>query len=533
MADTGSKAAGERRSMKGIIAVIVVVVIVIAAVGIYALVSTKKAHVTDVYFYNWWATEGKIALQKEAASFHSAYPSYAEVSELKAGAGGTAAKGAILSLIKAGTPPNTFQTHFGPEMISYIEAAPNGASSFTDMTPVAQSMGLTSSAVPSVLLAGTFNGTMFSLPVDTHRGAQLYFNPQLLRAHNLPIPTTLTQLINDSVALHNDGVTAWMIPGNDGGWDQLNVWEDIFLSLAGPTMYDELMYGTINMSSPAVQSYISQTNSIFLQFEGYNYAGASTMTWTQGIPKIVGQDAGFQVNGNWYVNYAYDYLNVTTYPAIAPYTSWTNISLMAEPFPGTSSLYALVIDSVAVPAGPTAAAGLVFAKYFASFQGQMVFTKWKAVTFYNNITNDYFNTPDQWYDYQSLLHTAPTNFVYQLSDGGLFDDVFATLDSGLTALSQSGPSGLASWNSTLMSGIATEKAEWLTANSLGYGFMGTPLSPFGGYMPPWVKVSSAASHTAGKTQVHASKPVLVYVPPLSYLSNMKIAALFVYPARFR
>lgn len=483
------------KGLKALVAVIIVVA-VIGSVVAYTVVNNNK-HVTDIYFYNWWATDGKIALTKTASAFHSSNPGYLEVSTLKPGAGGIAARFAILNLIQSGHAPNTFQANFGSDMISYVEAAPHGAKTFVNMTPVAQSMGLMTNAVKSVIEAGMYNGTMFSLPVDTHRASMLYFNPQILKANNLPIPTTLIQLINDTAILKAKGIP-WMVPGNDNGWDQLNLWESIFLSIAGPKLYDEIPYGTLNLQNATIQSYIYKTNQIMLNFTGDNYQGASTLTWSEAIPHVVGGQAAFQVNGNFYANYAYDYLNTTTYPAIAPYTNWTNVTLMEEPFPGTSNDYNLVIDSVAVPTGASSHSGLLFAKYFSSYAGQKIFTKWKAVTFYNNVTTDYFNTPSQWYDYNALLSTPSTNFVMSFP-GGLFPSVFGALDISFTALTQVGASGISAWNSTFATQMANEKSQWLTANSIGLGFWGTLANPLGGYLPPWINTTAAAtSHALSK-----------------------------------
>ncbi len=512
MTADGSSSFAKKKKGKVMWAIIAVVVAaaLIGSVVAYTVYNNSQNKVSNIYFYNWWATDGKVALTKTVAAFHSKYPQYQEVSTLKPGAGGIAARLAILDLIQSGQAPNTFQANFGSDMISYAEAAPHGLNSFVNMTPVAQSMGLMTSAVPSIIDAGMYNGTMLSLPVDTHRASMLYFNPQVLRAHNLPIPTNLTQLLNETATLKAAGLTPWMVPGNDNGWDQLNLWESIFLSLAGPQLYDQIPYGTLNLTNPTVQNYIYQTNQILLQFtsNNYNYVGASTLTWSEAISHVVNGQAAFQVNGNFYVNYAYDYLNTTTYPAIAPYTSWTNVTLMEMPFPGTSNYYNLVIDSVAVPTGASSQSGLLFAKYFSSFAGQQIFTKWKAVTFYNNVTKNYYNDPAQWSDYQALLSTPSNDFVMSFP-GGLFPSVFSAVDTAFTGLTQGGASDLSTWNTTFATQMSSEKSQWLTANRMGLGFWGTLSSPLGGYLPPWVNATAAVSHrtAASSSSVQGATPI--------------------------
>nr|MCG2874876.1 carbohydrate ABC transporter substrate-binding protein [Acidilobus sp.] len=267
---------------------------------------------------------------------------------------------------------------------------------FVNFTPIAIKMGLWTGAVTEVLLAGTFNGSMLSMPVNVHRGDLLYINIKLLREYNLPLPTNLSTLIYDTVQLAQHGVYPWMVPGADGGWDQLNLWQDIFLSLAiqeyglagGARLYNELAYGTINLANTSIQQLINETDELFLNFTSYDYPGWQSLTWTQGLSDLIEGKVAFQANGDWLTNYAYDFYNVTTYPAVEPYISWPNVTVVVEPFPGTNGTYALVIDSIGVPQPyPTTEVGIRLAEFWASYLGQEVWTKWKATTFWKNATD--------------------------------------------------------------------------------------------------------------------------------------------------
>ncbi|TRM74083.1 ABC transporter substrate-binding protein, partial [Sulfolobus sp. A20-N-F8] len=406
----------------------------------------------NIVFYNWLGSVNQDAFNSFIPYFEKLYPNYMFQSYLVPGAGGVNAKYAILALIEAGKPPTTFQTHYGPEMISYVEAAPNGSYNFVNMTPIAQNMGLFKYVVPSVLEAGAYNGTLFSLPIDAGEGGLLYVNIKLLREYNLPLPTNLSALTYDTIQLYNHGIHPWIIPGGDGGWDQLNLWENIFLALGGPRLYNEMTYGTINFNNITVQKIINQTNYLFLNYSSYNYPGWQPMQWTQGIALLIQGQTAFQTNGDWVTDYAYDFLNTTIYPATEPYISWPNVSVVVEPFPSTQNYFALVVDSVAVPKSPYQNAGITLAETWASYQGQELWTKWKMIGYYTNDT-DFYVTPAQWYNYERLLNTSPQDFVYQLSDGGVFDDVFAELDSGILTLAQVGNAGLSAWNSTLVSAM--------------------------------------------------------------------------------
>ncbi len=531
-----------RNRLTAIIA-IVVAIVVIAAVVVIVVEEKRPTTTTNnkVEFYTYWATTGKIALQKLAPEFHNA-TGLTLSPFVSPGAGGVNAKYAILSLIEAGDPPSTFQTHYGTEMLSYVEAAPNGTNAFVNMGPVAQKMNLTNNSFPEVIEAGSFNGVTLSLPVDLHQGAQLYFNPSVLSKYGQKVPTTLPQLVNVTKNLTADKQVAWIIPGADGGFDQLVLWGDILLSVAGSQLYDQFTYGIM---SPQLYKDINITNNYFSVFENASYSGEQSMTWTQGIPLVNSGAVAFQDQGNWETNYAYDYMNVTNYPYIAPYNSWTNITLMSNNFPGTSKYFEMISDSVAVPTGPTQTNGLTFAKYFASYTGQKIFTQWKAVTFYDNITTNYYNTPAQWYSYHQAKSTASNDWVYQLSDGGLFAGPLASAESAMSTFSEGFTAGghasaysgaVAALDTSLKSIVSTENSSWQAANSLGLGYMGSPGHAFGGYLPYWANtsanrtasssvvtdsgVSNAVSHNTQGTEY-------VYISPFSieYLENAVTNAL--------
>ena len=439
--------------------------------------------------------------------------------------------------MEAGKPPATFQNLVGTELLSYIESAPNGASSFVNQTSYLNSL---KNITPEILYASQFNGRAYEIPVDAHLGSVLYINIQLLNEYGLPIPRNLTTLITDTMSLKSHGINAWMIPGGDGGYDQSELWSGIFLALGGPRMTDMLNYGLLNLSNTNVQNVLYNTDKIYLELSNDSYAGEQSMTWTQGISDLASKDVAFQSDVDSATNYLFDYLNLTTYPATASYLGAPNVTVVAEPFPGTQDYWQVVSDSVAVPSGPTSINGELFAKYFSSFQGQLAFTKWKAVTYYDNITNNYYNTPYQWSAYGNLVNISANNFVIQPGLGGLFSSQTSSFDSGLISLQETGISDLSAWNSTLASIVASEKSDWLAANSIGLGYLGGPGHPFGGYLPTWANTTVNATNSVHLATENAPQPnsnvgqnlhkIYVYVSPFSliYLESMAMPATTIF-----
>jgi len=168
---------------------------------------------------------------------------------------------------------------------------------------------------------------------------------------------------------------------------------------------------------------------------------------------------------------------------VEPYISWSNVTVVAMPFPGTQNYFPLVMDAVAIPVGPQENQAIQFMNFWVSYAGQEIWTKWKAVTYYLNGT-DWYNTPQQWYMYKHLLSTSPNDFV--IDPLSLFADVDGQIYSALITLQEEGYSALPFWNSTFASAMHQEESEWLAAAKLGLGYLGFPGHPFGDYYPPWV-----------------------------------------------
>ena len=477
-------------SKKIVMAIVIVLVVVVA--GSIAGYELTKPKTKNVVLYTWWATEGKVALEKEIPAFESANPGYTVSLEITPGGGGDNSVATVLSLIRAGKAPDAFQAHMGPMMYSYVSADSQGLNGFVNWTSYYQT-NLSGKVIPAAFEAGAMNGVLLSMPVEVHTMGLLYMNDAVLHHYGLTPPTNVWQLQNDTNALVADGFdnstnAPWGISANEGGWAQLQLWENNFLGLAGTTLYNEFTYGTLNTSNPQVAHIINETNGLFINESKYDFPGWQTMSWTQMASELVDGHVAFLTAGDFVTNYMYDYYNTTSYPVESQYVNNTSTPVLVQSFPSTQNYFVVNLDSIGVPTGSSAAAGTVFVKYWTSPAGNKVWTQWKGLSYYKGITNDYYNTPEQWYMYNKLENTTnPADFVYALSDGGLFASPDTSLIGSLLSLQEaSNPTAkVSSWNSEISSQVTVEKSTWLSANSLGLGYLGFAGSPFGGYLPPW------------------------------------------------
>ncbi|TRN00963.1 sugar ABC transporter substrate-binding protein [Sulfolobus sp. E1] len=490
--------------------------------------SITSSQVVD--FINPWGAEDPVGLKWIQGNFSIYYPGFSVQYTSLPGASGVEERYVVINDIEAGKLQGAFWAHGGPEVLSYVELLPNPHDLY-NMTPLLQQEGAFQKGSLATMLAISYNGTIFGSPTNVHRAEELYFNPQILRKYNLPIPTNLSLLIYDTQQLEAHGITPWAVSGAEGGYEQLHLWFAIFLSVAaqyyGPAgaakLSNELMYGVLNLDNTTVQKIINQTDNIFVQFVS---PGAVIPSWQSqsiwsALALVIKGQAVFEAGRNWLAEYAAIWYNTTTYPATEPYLNWTNITLMALPFPGTQGVYVIDVDSVAIPTvnNPQEQAAINFVKFWSSYEGQKIWTYYKGVTFWDNAT-DYYATPMQWYDYQALFNTPIQNFTWAFADGTLFDDVFYFLISQELNLQEQGSSYIPTFNAALLKAENMTFHEWQIAAKDGFGFVGRPGQPFGNYLPPWVNPQTY-TYNSSYTPSFLLSPPKYMLPYLKMLTSLK------------
>lgn len=544
-----------RAISKTIIAVIIIVIVIAVAGGIGAYYSTLSSHPTStssssvfssslpstssslattssnvVDFINPWGAEDPVGLKWIQGNFSIYYAGYSVQYTSLPGASGVEERYVVINDIEAGKLQGAFWAHGGPEVLSYVELLPNPHDLY-NMTPLLAQEGLFQKGVKQALIAISYNGTIFGAPTNVHRAEELYFNPQILKEYNLPIPTNLSTLIYDTQQLEAHGIHPWAVSGAEGGYEQLHLWFAIFLSVASQyygyagaaKLSNELMYGVLNLDNTTIQKIINETDNIFVQFTGSNSvipSWQSQSIWSALALVIKGQ-AVFEAGGNWLAEYAAIWYNTTTYPAVEPYTKWNNITLMAMPFPGTQGIYVIDVDSLAIPTvnNPQEQAAINFVKFWTSYEGQKIWTYYKGVSIWANST-DYYATPMQWYDYQALLNTPLQNFTWAFADGTLFDDAFYYLISQELNLQEQGTSYIPTFNAALLKAENMTFHEWQVAAKDGFGFVGMKGEPFGDYLPPWINPSTY-SYNSTYTPSFLLSPPHYMLPYLKDLNQQK------------
>ena len=98
-------------------------VVVAAAVALIATSMPASQAAKQLEIFTWWASGGEAAgLKGMTDIFTKENPGVPFVNASVAGAAGVNAKGVLVSRMAAGDPPDTFQSHAGAELTSYVKA---------------------------------------------------------------------------------------------------------------------------------------------------------------------------------------------------------------------------------------------------------------------------------------------------------------------------------------------------------------------------------------------------------------------------
>lgn len=454
---------------------VVVIVIVVIAIAAYILTAPPAAPTPTptppkkMTFYTWWAGLERFAIDYLIGNFTKATGVDVEKTAVPGGAG-VNAKFAIIALIMAGKPPEAFQVHCGPEIISYFMAAPNKEKDFVDLTSVGGEINILATPVGQVCL---LSGKLYALPVNLHRANLILMNKEILDKYGITPPKTIDELVSACEKLKAAGVPCTVQAGADL-FTVLHFWEQIYLAVAGPKKFIQFMYGMLDPNDPSIK----QATDIFLKFVDTFPPDWMALDWTSAVDRVVKGQGAFHIDGDWAVGLifnVYPEVEMCSIDKITP-----TCKIIVAPFPGTQGIYNMVIDSVGVPAGPLKDLGVQFAKYFASRDGQKVFNPYKgSIAAYPDLPKDiYFIEVQKWEVDEYARSTAQ---VFSFTHGALFSDVWDKLLRAAVVLAQTKATEI--WYSTVKDALTLERQLWEQSGM----FIGTCQKPFGEVLPPWAK----------------------------------------------
>jgi glucose/mannose transport system substrate-binding protein len=293
----------------------------------------KKQAATNkqLEIFTWWASGGEAAgLKGMTDLFKKQNPHTKFINAAVAGAAGVNAKAVLVARMIAHNPPDSFQSHAGAELTSYVKAG-----QVEDLTFLYKKNGWYKVFPVGLIKAITVGGKIYSVPVNIHRANVLWWNPATLaKAGITAAPTTMAEFKADLAKFKAAGIDGIALAGN-GDWAIAHLFDQILLADLGTAKYVGLFNGKTSWTGPAVKTAATDLSEILA------YGNSSkTLDWPDAGNLVVKtHTAGFFVMGDW------------------ASAQWENDGFKPgtdykwAAFPGTQKNYMWLSDSFTLPKG--------------------------------------------------------------------------------------------------------------------------------------------------------------------------------------
>ena len=109
---------------------------------------------------------------------------------------------------------------------------------------------------------GTVDGELYGVWFKAANKSTIWYDVEALDAAGVTEPATWEELVTASQTISDSGVTPWSVAGADG-WTLTDWFENVYLSQAGPQMYDQLTNHEIPWTDPSVEEALTTLAEIW------------------------------------------------------------------------------------------------------------------------------------------------------------------------------------------------------------------------------------------------------------------------------
>ncbi|MDL4774831.1 ABC transporter substrate-binding protein [Actinomadura xylanilytica] len=323
----------------------------------------KNSDKSEVEVFSWWTGPGEAdGLAALKADFEKKNPGTKFTNAAIAGGSGTQAQAVLASRLQNRKPPDSFQGHAGAELLDYIKA---GQIEPLDSFYAENNL---KSAYPEQLLQQiTYQGKIYSVPVDIHRSNMLWYNPSILKDAGVSgAPKSIADFITALKAVKEKTKKVPLSLGAQ--WTADHLLENVLLGDLGADAYNALWKPGADWSSPAVTKALTDYTEIIK----YTTAEAASTDWQGAAKAVVDGKAAFNIMGDW----AYGYFTGTAPNGLG---KKLDTDFKYAPSPGTDGTYMWLSDSFTLPKGaPHRGGALAWLKEASSKEGQDLFNPKKG-----------------------------------------------------------------------------------------------------------------------------------------------------------
>ncbi|MEW5828209.1 MAG: ABC transporter substrate-binding protein [Chloroflexota bacterium] len=344
------------KKLYGVLAVVLIAATVLSACG-PAATATPEPGGNQVEVFSWWTGGGEAAgLEAMIKVFNAKYAGVEFINAAVAGGAGTNARAVLASRLQAGDPPDSWQGHAGQELIGTYVAGQQ----IEPLNDLYESEGWLSVMPETLIPLISQDGNIYSVPVNIHRANVLWYNPGILEANNIAVPTTVDEWIAAMETLKSAGVQPLALGEQ---WTKMHLLETVLLGTLGADAYNGLWDGSTDWGSAEVTTALNN----FVTIMGYANTDSASLSWQDASQLVINGDAAFNVMGDWAEGYFREL-------GKAPNTDYGWAAV-----PGSVGVFQFLSDSFVLAVGaPDREAALDWLKVAGSKEGQEAFNPVKG-----------------------------------------------------------------------------------------------------------------------------------------------------------
>jgi glucose/mannose transport system substrate-binding protein len=311
----------------------------------------------QVEVFSWWTGGGEAAgFEKMIEIYNAQNPDVEFINAAVAGGAGTNARAVLASRLQAGDPPDTWQGHAGQELIgTYVAGGQLESLNF-----LYEEQGWYDVMPETLIPLMSQDGNVYSVPVNIHRANVLWYNPALLEANGVSVPTSIDEWFSAMDTLQAAGVTPLALGEQ---WTQMHLFETVLLGTLGAEAYNGLWDGSTDWGSAEVTTALEN----FQKALTYANSDAASLSWQDASLLVINGDAAFNVMGDWAAGY---FIELEKAP---------NVDYGWAATPGSDGVFQFLSDSFVLAAGaPDRDNTLAWLKIAGSKEGQEAFNPIKG-----------------------------------------------------------------------------------------------------------------------------------------------------------
>ena len=337
-----------KKKMYAVLIALIVATMVLTACG----GGSKKVEV-----FSWWTGGGEAAgLEAMIKIFNDKNPNIEFINAAVAGGAGTNARAVLATRLQAGDPPDSWQGHAGQELIGTYVAGKQ----IQPLNDLYDAEGWLAVMPKTLIPLISDGGNIYSVPVNIHRANVLWYNPSVLQANSVSVPTTVAEWITAMDTLDAAGVTPLALGEQ---WTKMHLMETVFLGTLGADKYNGLWDGSTDWGSADVKTALDNFQTIL----GYTNSDSASLSWQDASQLVINGDAAFNVMGDWAEGY---FRELGKSP---------NTDYGWAPVPGSGGVFQFLSDSFVLAVGaPDEDGAMAWLKIAGSKEGQEAFNPVKG-----------------------------------------------------------------------------------------------------------------------------------------------------------